>query len=206
MTSIMELINESNEIMLESTNMMIELQSAFYLEDLIFEYSLIENFDNKNKKIVMEAVNNERKSKLREVISNLCKRIVAIIGRFIEVLQNKFMQTEQFVEKYGRDKIEDAIRNCNKKLADGVDVYNPIGLAFDRLQLFEKFSSVQTDKNVISKFRDLLGLLILIKRDIVFLFSFCVHYSVHTCDYHRYIEFSCSCKSHLDYDFRLPVR
>ena len=44
----MDLINESNDIMLESTNMIIELQSAFYLEDLIFEYSIIENFDNKN--------------------------------------------------------------------------------------------------------------------------------------------------------------
>ena len=66
----MDLIDASNEIMLESTNMMIELQSAFYLEDLIFEYSLIENFTDENKKIVMEAVNNERKSKLREVITN----------------------------------------------------------------------------------------------------------------------------------------
>ena len=151
MTSIMDLINESNDIMLESTNMMIELQSAFYLEDLIFEYSIIENFDNKNKKVVLEAVNNERKSKLKEVISNLCKRIVDIIGRFIEVLQNKFMQTEKFVEKYGRDKIEDAIRNCNKKLADGIDIYNPIGLAFSQIKFLQeriKIEKIETEEDI----------------------------------------------------------
>lgn len=134
MDNILELIEESNELIIEEYNSMMELQAMFYLESLSTEFMLIKE----SMSVVTEAINNERKIKLRARIQEFCKRIVNMLNTFIEALQNMFMKTDQFVNKYGEAKISDAMRNCNEMLNETINIYNPIGLAVSKIKYLQE--------------------------------------------------------------------
>ena len=134
MDNILELIEESNELIIEEYNSMMELQAMFYLENLSTEFMLIKE----SMSVVTEAINNERKIKLRARIQEFCKRIVNMLNTFIEALQNMFMKTDQFVNKYGEAKISDAMRNCNEMLNETINIYNPIGLAVSKIKYLQE--------------------------------------------------------------------
>lgn len=134
MDNILELIEESNELIIEEYNSMMELQAMFYLENLTIEYALIKE----SMTVVTEAINRERIQKIREAIQQFCRRIVTMLNTFIEALQNMFMKTEQFVEKYGEAKIADAMRNCNEMLNETISIYNPLGLAVSKIKYLQE--------------------------------------------------------------------
>lgn len=134
MDNILELIEESNELIIEEYNSMMELQAMFYLENLTIEYTLIKE----SMTVVTEAINRERIQKIREAIQQFCRRIVTMLNTFIEALQNMFMKTEQFVEKYGEAKIADAMRNCNEMLNETISIYNPLGLAVSKIKYLQE--------------------------------------------------------------------
>lgn len=134
MDNILELIEESDELIIEEYNSMMELQAMFYLENLSTEFMLIKE----SMSVVTEAINNERKIKLRARIQEFCKRIVNMLNTFIEALQNMFMKTDQFVNKYGEAKISDAMRNCNEMLNETINIYNPIGLAVSKIKYLQE--------------------------------------------------------------------
>ena len=134
MDNILELIEESNDLIIEEYNSMMELQAMFYLENLSTEFMLIKE----SMSVVTEAINNERKIKLRARIQEFCKRIVNMLNTFIEALQNMFMKTDQFVNKYGEAKISDAMRNCNEMLNETINIYNPIGLAVSKIKYLQE--------------------------------------------------------------------
>ena len=134
MDNILELIEESNELIIEEYNSMMELQAMFYLENLSTEFMLIKE----SMSVVTEAINNEQKIKLRARIQEFCKRIVNMLNTFIEALQNMFMKTDQFVNKYSEAKISDAMRNCNEMLNETINIYNPIGLAVSKIKYLQE--------------------------------------------------------------------
>lgn len=149
MNNILKLIEDSNNILIDEYDTMLELQSVFYLEDLVNEYTLIK--ESSEHEMLLEAVNNERKIKLRERIQEFCKRIIGMINTFIEALQNMFMKTDQFVNKYGEDKIKDAMRNCNETLAETVNIYIPIGLAVSKIKYLQeriRIDDINTESDI----------------------------------------------------------
>ena len=101
--------------------------------------------------VVTEAINRERIQKIREVIQQFCKRIVNMLNTFIEALQNMFMKTEQFVEKYGENKIKEAMRSCNETLHETINIYNPIGLAVSKIKYLQeriRIDDITTEEDI----------------------------------------------------------
>ena len=147
MDNILNLIEESNNMLKEEYDMMLELQSIFYIEDLSNKFSIIKEDFN----IINEALSNDRKMKIRERIQEFCKRIVNMLNTFIEALQNMFMKTEQFVSKYGENKIKDAMRNCNEMLPETINIYNPIGLAVAKIKYLQdriRIDDINTEEDI----------------------------------------------------------
>lgn len=147
MDNILELIEESNNMLIEEYDNMIELQAMFYLENLTVDFMLIKE----SMTIVTEAINRERIQKIREAIQQFCKRIVNMLNTFIEALQNMFMKTEQFVEKYGENKIKEAMRSCNETLPETINIYNPIGLAVSKIKYLQeriRIDDITTEEDI----------------------------------------------------------
>ena len=100
---LLEAANDLHAITLESTNEMIEFQAACYLEDLVLESMMYENFDEEQLQNVMEAAKDGKKEGFVQKVKNLWQRIKEWFVRTIKSVANFFKSGETLVAKYRRD-------------------------------------------------------------------------------------------------------
>lgn len=92
-----------NQITMEATNEMIELQAAWYLEDLVIENMMYENFDEEKIQSVMEGSAKEKTSSLSEKIQNLWKKIKEWFAGAFKAITVHFQSGETLVGKYKKE-------------------------------------------------------------------------------------------------------
>ena len=125
-----------NNIVNESTNEMIELQSAMYLEDLVLENMIYDNFIEEKLSITLEATMNERIYKFKEFVKRQWKRLQEWFLSVVKSIEGFFSSGEKFVNQY-RDIIPQAIRSCKSSVV--VNHYN------DHLQATSKCTQLASD-------------------------------------------------------------
>jgi hypothetical protein len=103
------------QITVESTNEMLELRAAWYLEDLVIENMMYEDFDEEKISHVMEAAKGEKKEGLVQKIKGLWERIKQWFATAFRAIANHFQSGENLVAKYRKD-IPVAMRQSKGKV------------------------------------------------------------------------------------------
>ena len=104
-----------DQITLESTNEMIELRAAWYLEDLVIENMMYDDFDEEKIYNVMEAAKEEKKGGLVQKIKGLWEKIKQWFTSAFRAIANHFQSGEALVNKY-RKEIPNAMRQSKAKI------------------------------------------------------------------------------------------
>lgn len=91
------------DITLESTNEMIEFRAASFLEDLVLENMMYEDFDEERLLYVMEAAKEEKKGGLVQKIKDLWEKIKQWFAAAYRSIANHFASGEQLVRKYKKE-------------------------------------------------------------------------------------------------------
>lgn len=117
------------EIITESANEFIELQGALYMNELVLESHMFDNFDETEMNTMLEASIKERADKIKETIKKQWAKLTAWFKQTIVNIQNFFTSGEELVKKYKND-IPKAIKNC--KVTAKVNEYLPVGTAIGR--------------------------------------------------------------------------
>ena len=111
--SLDEAMEAMNDIMEESTNGMIELKGAFYLEDLVLENMMLDDFDaDVIEESIKETVKG-RASKLVAKVKALWKKFKDWFIATIKAIGNYFVSGEKLV-KANAGKIPGAIKDCKR--------------------------------------------------------------------------------------------
>lgn len=110
-----EAVESLDTLTMESTNEMIEFQAACYLEDLVLENMMFEEFDEEKISNVMEAAKGEKKEGLVQKIKNLWQRIKEWFARAFKTIVNHFQSGESLVAKYRND-IPKAMQQSGAKI------------------------------------------------------------------------------------------
>ena len=123
----------------ESTNEMIELQAAHYLEDLVIESMMYNEFDEEKIKSVLEGAEKEKKEGFAQKIKNLWQRIKDWFAAAFKTLINHFQSGETLVAKY-RKEIPQAMHQSNAKIKirsfkSPVEAAKDMGYLMDRLKV-----------------------------------------------------------------------
>lgn len=100
----------------ESTNELMEFQAAAYLEDLVLENMMYNDFDEERIQATMEAANEEKKEGLGQKIKNLWARIKEWFARVIKTITTHFQSGETLVAKY-RKQIPTAMNQSTAKIS-----------------------------------------------------------------------------------------
>lgn len=118
-----------DEIMLESANEFIELQGALYMNELVLENYMFDNFDETEIDAMMEASIKERANKIKDTIKKQWARLTAWFKETLVNIQNFFTSGEELVKKYKND-IPRAMKSSN--VTAKVFEYVPVGTAITR--------------------------------------------------------------------------
>ena len=102
-------------ISLEATNELIEFQAASYLEDLVLENMMYEDFDEEKIQATLEAAKEEKKEGLGQKIKNLWQRIKEWFAKAIKTIAVHFQSGETLVIKYKKD-IPKALQQSTAKV------------------------------------------------------------------------------------------
>lgn len=113
--SIEEAVEGLEMISQESTNEAIELQAAWYLEELVIESMMYDNFEEERIGSVMEGALKEKANKAAEYIKKKWQQIKEWFASTFKAISNHFMSGEKFVAKY-KNEIPDALRNATAKI------------------------------------------------------------------------------------------
>ena len=125
-----------NNIVNDSTNEMIELQSAMYLEDLVLENMMYDNFNEEELSVTLEATVHERIYRFKEFVKRQWKRLQEWFLSVVKSIEGFFSSGEKFVNQY-RDIIPQAIRSCKSSVV--VNQYN------NHLQATSKCTQLASD-------------------------------------------------------------
>lgn len=99
----------------ESSNEAIELQAAWYLEDLVIESMMYDNFEEERILSVMEGSMKEKASKAAEYIKQKWQQIKQWFASTFKAIANHFTSGEELVKKY-KNEIPKAIANSGAKV------------------------------------------------------------------------------------------
>ena len=102
-------------ISMESMNEMLEFQAANYLEDLVLENMMYDEFDEEKIQNLMEAAKEEKKEGLGQKIKNLWQKIKEWFARAFKTIVNHFQSGETLVAKYKKE-IPRAMAQSNAKI------------------------------------------------------------------------------------------
>ena len=116
MNNILKLIEENDKLIYESQNEMIEWQAACYMEDLVLEQMMYEDFDEEKIEYMIEGTMKERFAngliKLREIVD----KALSWIDTFIIKCEEKVNLYNRLFNKLGRRNIDNALRESNIKI------------------------------------------------------------------------------------------
>ena len=102
-------------ITVESTNAMIEMQAASYLEDLVLENMMYNDFDEEKIKSLMEGAEKEKKGGFVQKIKDLWQKIRDWFAAAFKTIVNHFQSGETLVAKY-RKQIPAAMHQSTAKI------------------------------------------------------------------------------------------
>jgi hypothetical protein len=109
------LVENLNQITLESTNEAIELQAAWYLEDLVIENMMYDDFDEDRILGVMEGSMKGKVNSAKEKVMGWWKKIKEWFARVFKSVVNFFKSGETLVRQ-NKAKIPGAIKACDAKV------------------------------------------------------------------------------------------
>lgn len=118
-----------NEIVQEATQSHIEFQGAAYLEDLVLESMMYENFNEEKINVAMEATIKERAVKAKEAIKRQWAKITAWFAATMKAIANYFTSGEDLVAK-NKSAIPDAMKACKAKVK--IYAYQPVSAAVSK--------------------------------------------------------------------------
>lgn len=122
-------IDELENIVRESTNEFIEFQAASYLEDLVLENMMFENFDEEKISTTMEATMGERLDGMAAKIKQQWEKMKAWFISTAKAIANYFVSGEKLVSA-NSGKIPAAMKRCTAKVK--IHQYNDPANAVDR--------------------------------------------------------------------------
>lgn len=128
-----------DNITVESTNAMIEMQAASYLEDLVLENMMYDDFDEEKIKSIMEGAEKEKKGGFVQKIKDLWQKIRDWFAAAFKTIANHFQSGETLVAKY-RKQIPAAIHQSTAKIKirsfkDPDEAKKDMGYLVDRLKV-----------------------------------------------------------------------
>lgn len=128
-----------DNISMESTNEMIEMQAACYLEDLVLESMMYDDFEEDKIKGIMEGAEKEKKEGFVQKIKNLWQKIKDWFAAAFKTIANHFQSGETLVAKY-RKQIPAAIHQSTAKIKirsfkDPDEAKKDMGYLVDRLKV-----------------------------------------------------------------------
>ena len=103
------------DIAQESSNEAIELQAAWYLEDLVIESMMYDDFEEERILSVMEGAMKEKAHKAAEYIKQKWQQIKQWFASTFKAIANHFTSGEELVKKYSNE-IPKAIANSGAKV------------------------------------------------------------------------------------------
>ena len=144
--SIEEGLNVLSALDKEFTQTMIELEVAQYLDSLIIESIIYENFDEEKLSYTIEATEEKQKGSILQTLQAQWEKIKQWFINISQTITNFFVNGEKLVKEH-RDKIPNAIKNCNVKVK--MNEYNPqTGLSAKVLNLSTKIKSLATKEGM----------------------------------------------------------
>lgn len=144
--SIEEGLNVLSALDKEFTQTMIELEVAQYLDSLIIESIMYDNFDEEKLSYTIEATEEKQKGSVLQTLQAQWEKIKQWFINITQTITNFFVNGEKLV-KENRDKIPNAIKNCNVKVK--MNEYNPqSGLSAKVLSLSTKIKSLATKEGM----------------------------------------------------------
>lgn len=144
--SIEEGLNVLSALDKEFTQTMIELEVAQYLDSLIIESIIYENFDEEKLSYTIEATEEKQKGSILQTLQAQWEKIKQWFVNITQTITNFFVNGEKLV-KENREKIPNAIKNCNVKVK--MNEYNPqSGLSAKVLSLSTKIKSLATKEGM----------------------------------------------------------
>jgi len=99
----------------ESSNEAIELQAAWYLEDLVIESMMYDDFEEERIMSVMEGSMKEKASKAAEYIKQKWQQIKQWFASTFKAIANHFASGEELIKKH-KNEIPKAIANSGAKV------------------------------------------------------------------------------------------
>jgi hypothetical protein len=94
---------------------MIEFQGAMYLEDLVLENMMYENFDEEHIAPILEGKIKEMGSSIITKIKNLWNKIKEWFKKVFATIKNFFMNNKKLIITY-KKQIPEKMRNCDKEI------------------------------------------------------------------------------------------
>ena len=113
---IFDSIEESDIMIKEFNDLAIEWQTTWYIEDLLIEQMIYEDF---NEEKIERAITESLEGKwyrIRTAIDDVMRKFVEWIGNVIVKMDEKINLTKKILEKYGKKNIEIAMSKCNTKV------------------------------------------------------------------------------------------
>lgn len=125
---------------MESTNELLELQAASYLEDLVIENMIFDDFDEDKIEGVMEGKFKEKANGLKEKVMGWWQKIKAWFASAFKTVINFFQSGEKLVNKY-RNALPGAISRSTVKIK--MNKYKDLGAACGAVEgMIEKLKAV----------------------------------------------------------------
>ena len=114
--SIEEGLEYMDELLQESNNDMIEWQAACYMEDLVLEQMMYEDFNANEMEFIIEESLRERFSDLGEKLNGVWENIKTWFKNMMAKLQDYMSSGEALFQKYGEGNIQQALSKSELSL------------------------------------------------------------------------------------------
>ena len=114
--SIEEGLEYMDELLQESNNDMIEWQAACYMEDLVLEQMMYEDFNANEMEFIIEGSLKERFSDLGEKLNGIWENIQKWFQNMMNKLQDHMSSGEALFQKYGEGNIQQALSKSDLSL------------------------------------------------------------------------------------------
>ena len=108
-----------DNIIYENTKEEIEEKYHMYIEDLVFESLMYNQFDVETMEIALEGKMAEGAKKLKDGVIKVWNKIKAWIESTLETIRNHFLSGKKLIDKYGEKVIKEAINSCDVEVKVG---------------------------------------------------------------------------------------
>lgn len=109
-------VEELNNLTESYNNEYMEFQAACYLEELIIESMMYDDFNEEKIGAVIEGSMKEKASGVVEKLKALWNKLKTWVQNAYKTVTNLFQSGEALIKQHGPANVQTAIKNCNKKV------------------------------------------------------------------------------------------